>query len=123
MTAGQAGPRDRTNVRSGWTSSAIACCIPSEAKLKWSGRIIAQRMLLLSNCFLGHFEVVAESSDSFAAVTLEKKALLYAFFVVFAAVMARVFTRDLFVSVVSQNLRFDSRQSVLSSSPNQKSCG
>ena len=32
---------------------------------------------------------------SIAAVTLENDALLYAFFIVFAAVMARVFARDL----------------------------
>ena len=34
-------------------------------------------------------------NDWIAAVTLENDALLYAFFIVFAAVMARVFARDL----------------------------
>ena len=34
-------------------------------------------------------------NNSVAAVTLEKEALLHAFFIVFAAVMARVFARDL----------------------------
>ena len=33
--------------------------------------------------------------DSVAVVTLENGALPYAFFIVFAAVMARVFARDL----------------------------
>ena len=34
-------------------------------------------------------------NDSVAAVTLENEALLYAFFIVFAAVMACVFAHDL----------------------------
>ena len=34
-------------------------------------------------------------SDSVVAVTLENEALVYAFFIVFAAVMACVFARDL----------------------------
>ena len=56
-------------------------------------------MLLLSNCFLGRFEAVLKPlslslNHSVAAVALENEALLYAFFV-FAAVMARVFARDL----------------------------
>ena len=46
-------------------------------------------------------------NDSVAAVTLENETLLYAFFIAFTAVMARVFTRDLFARVVSQNLRYD----------------
>ena len=33
-------------------------------------------------------------NDSVAAVTLENEALLYTFFIVFAAVMACVFARD-----------------------------
>ena len=33
-------------------------------------------------------------NDSVAAVTLEKEVLLYAFFIVFAAVTARIFARD-----------------------------
>ena len=54
-------------------------------------------MLLLSNCFLGCFEAVVAKSynDSVAAITLENEALPYAFFIVFAAVMARVFACDL----------------------------
>ena len=35
-------------------------------------------------------------TDSVAAVTLENAALLYALVIVFAAVMVRVFVRDLF---------------------------
>ena len=45
--------------------------------------------------------------DLIAAVMLENEVLLYAFFTVFAAVMAHAFAHDLFVSVASQNLRFD----------------
>ena len=59
-------------------------------------------------------------NDSLAAVTLENEALLYAFFIVFAALMERVFA--IYVSVVSQNLRFDGaffrRQNKLASNPN-----
>ena len=34
-------------------------------------------------------------NNSVVAVTLENEALLYAFFIVFAAVMERIFVRDL----------------------------
>ena len=64
-----------------------------------AARYPSSRMLLLSNCFLGRFEAVLKPlslslNHSVAAVALENEALLYAFFV-FAAVMARVFARDL----------------------------
>ena len=45
-------------------------------------------------------------NDSVAAVMLENEALLYAFFIVLAAVMAHVFARSI-MSAVSLNLRFD----------------
>ena len=57
-------------------------------------------------------------NDSVAAVTLQNEALLYAFFIVFAAVMARV---------VSRNLRFDGdflqATKCAFLQPQQKSCG
>ena len=60
-----------------------------------AARYPSSRMLLLSKCFLGRFEAVVAEYDLVAAVTLETEALLYAFFIVLVAVMARVFACDL----------------------------
>ena len=69
-----------------------------------------QNATALKLLFLGCFEAAVAKSrnDSVAADMLENGALLYAFFIVFPAVMARVFACDLLhMSVVPQNFRFD----------------